>query len=48
MLQKLLERKFGTLPQSVVDKIKLADASTLETWAINIFDINSLEEFLTL
>ncbi|MBL8194708.1 MAG: DUF4351 domain-containing protein [Blastocatellia bacterium] len=48
ILQKLLERKFGTLPQSVVDKIKLADASTLETWAINIFDINSLEEFLTL
>ena len=48
ILQKLLERKFGTLPQPVVDKIKLADASTLETWAINIFDINSLEEFLTL
>ncbi|MBK7993109.1 MAG: DUF4351 domain-containing protein [Blastocatellia bacterium] len=48
ILQKLLERKFGTLPQSVVDKIKSADASTLETWAINIFDINSLDEFLAL
>ena len=44
ILQRQLERKFGVLPQSAIDKINSADAATLELWAVRIFDVNSLEE----
>ncbi|KAF0214617.1 MAG: hypothetical protein FD167_5252 [bacterium] len=48
ILERQLERKFGTLPQSAIDKIRSADASTIETWALRIFDVTSVNEIFGL
>ena len=48
ILQRQLECKFGNLPQSAIDKIRSADASTIETWALRIFDVTSVNEIFEL
>ncbi len=44
LLQRLLARRFGPLPEDL--RIRLTSASTdqLETWAINVLDAKSLDE----
>jgi hypothetical protein len=44
MLCKMLELKYGPLPQWALDKIAQADAATLEQWAANLFNAQTLEE----
>lgn len=48
ILERQLERKFGTLPESALVKIRSADIATLELWAIRILDTNSLDEFFNI
>lgn len=44
MLQRLLERRFGTLPDSARQRIAAADADTLLIWGERVLDANSLED----
>jgi len=43
ILQRQLERKFGPLPQDLLDKLHKADFATLELWSLRILDVNSLD-----
>ncbi len=43
-LQKLLARRFGTLPASAVEQIANARAELLEVWLDRVLDAASLEE----
>lgn len=44
MLQRLLERRFGTLPDSARQRIAAADADTLLIWGERVLDAKSLED----
>jgi hypothetical protein len=44
VLTKMLELKYGTLPQWAQDKVAQADAKTIECWAGNLFKAETLEE----
>ncbi|MBF0613770.1 MAG: Rpn family recombination-promoting nuclease/putative transposase [Magnetococcales bacterium] len=44
MLTRQLQRRFGTLPEWVHDRIAHADSSTLEAWSLRILDACSLEQ----
>ena len=44
VLIRLLQHRFGELPDYVFEKIKQADIETLLTWSEHILDVNSLEE----
>jgi hypothetical protein len=44
MLCKMLEIKYGPLPQWVLDKIARSDSATLEQWAANLFNAKTLDE----
>jgi hypothetical protein len=43
MLCKMLELKYGPLPQWALDKVSQADAATLEQWAAKLLDAQTLE-----
>jgi hypothetical protein len=45
-LLRLLERRFGTLPAGVRDRVAAADAAALETWGLRVLDAGSLEDVL--
>jgi flagellar biosynthesis/type III secretory pathway protein FliH len=44
MFCKMLEVKYGPLPQWALDKIAQADAITLEQWATRLFNAQTLDE----
>jgi hypothetical protein len=46
LLLRLLERRFGALPNAVQDRIAAADAAALETWGLRVLDAASLDEVL--
>lgn len=47
ILQRQLERKFGSLSQDMLDKLHKADSVTLELWSLRILDTNSLDDFFS-
>ena len=44
MLAKLLRKRFGDLPSTILEKINSASEQELETWGLNLLDANSLDE----
>ena len=44
VLERLLERRFGTLPQAVGMRLGNATATDLEAWADNVLDAATLDE----
>lgn len=48
ILLKQLNRRFGELPPSVLDKLHAASPEQLECWAENILVAETLEEVFTL
>jgi len=47
LLQRLLTRKFGPLPESVQQCIQGATPAQIETWSLNILDAQTLEGVFT-
>lgn len=47
LLERQLIRKFGPLPDTLVQRIKQGSASELETWSLNFVDANSLDQVFT-
>ena len=43
MFIRLLEKRFGTVSQSALARIKAADAETLLTWSERLFSCNDIE-----
>ncbi len=46
LLLRLLERRFGALPESVRERVHDASVSELEAWAEAVLDAAELEEVL--
>lgn len=44
LLRRLLERRFGALPEWAVSRLQTADTTALETWGLRLIDAPSLEE----
>ena len=44
LLLRLLERRFGALPETVEQRVLAADIAVLEAWGIRVLDAGSLEE----
>ncbi|HEY9279037.1 MAG TPA: DUF4351 domain-containing protein, partial [Eoetvoesiella sp.] len=44
LLQRLLIRKFGPLPQPIQQRLQSATSAQLETWSLNILDATSLDQ----
>lgn len=44
LLERLLQRRFGTLTPSVLQKLQRASTTELETWADRVLDAGSLED----
>src|SRR5690606_36581141 len=44
VLSRLLVRRFGTLPESALIRLKRAQAEQLELWAERVLDADSLED----
>ena len=44
LLRKLLQRRFGTLPVSIVDRLVHAAPSDLDAWSERILDAESLDD----
>lgn len=47
LLQRLLDRKFGSVPQTLQQRIQTATPVQLETWSLNILDAATLDEVFT-
>ncbi|MBF0437466.1 MAG: DUF4351 domain-containing protein [Magnetococcales bacterium] len=47
ILTRLLQRRFGTVPDWANEKIAKADLSSLEDWSLRIFDAQSLDDVFT-
>ena len=47
LLGRMLERRFGPLPDWARRRIESADTVTLETWGLRLIDAASLEDVLT-
>jgi hypothetical protein len=45
-LLRLLERRFGPVPDWARDRIAAADTETLEEWGVRVLDAGSLEAVL--
>jgi predicted transposase YdaD len=46
VLLRLLERRFGPLPDEVRDRVVTADRATLEAWGVRVLDAGSLASVL--
>jgi hypothetical protein len=46
LLRRLLERRFGALPDWARDRIAAADTAALEDWSLRLLDASSLEDVL--
>lgn len=44
MLEQMLTRKFGPLPEPVRQRLHQADVASLETWALNFVEAQRLDE----
>ena len=44
ILVKLLQKRFGDLPSTILEKINSASEQELETWGLNLLDAKSLDE----
>jgi len=44
LLLRLLSRRFGTIPDTLTERIRTATAEQLETWSLNILDAETLDE----
>lgn len=44
LLRRLLERRFGKLPEWVGQRIEAADQTTLEEWVLRVPEARSLED----
>jgi hypothetical protein len=44
LLQRLLQRRFGPLPEPVVARIAAAQPEQLETWGLNLLEVASLDD----
>ncbi|MBF0416059.1 MAG: DUF4351 domain-containing protein [Magnetococcales bacterium] len=44
MLMRLLQRRFGSIPDWASEKIAKAELSSLEEWSLRIFDAQSLDD----
>ncbi|MBF0421128.1 MAG: DUF4351 domain-containing protein [Magnetococcales bacterium] len=44
LLTRLLQRRFGPVPEWANEKIAKADLSSLEEWSLRIFDAQSLDD----
>jgi len=47
LLQRQLTRKFGSIPETIQQKIQTATPAQLETWSLNILDATTLDEVFT-
>ena len=47
LLQRLLVRRFGPLPDAVRVRLSSASLDQLETWAIKVLDAESLDDVFT-
>jgi len=43
LLQKLLTKRFGPLPEAVLEQIRSASTEQIDTWADRVFDATSLD-----
>lgn len=48
MLTRLLQRRFGTVPDWVSNKVAEADQSLLEEWGFRVLDAKSLDEVFSM
>jgi len=46
LLLRLLERRFGPLPDRVRDRIAAADTASLEEWSLRVLDAGSLDDIM--
>jgi len=46
ILRRLLERRFGALPDWARDRIAAADTAALEEWGLRVLDAGSLDDVL--
>ncbi len=46
ILTRLLERRFGVLPDAVRDRIAAANVSALEEWSLRLFDAGTVDDVL--
>ncbi len=44
MLLRVMERRFGAVPDAVKDRVAAADIAALETWGMRILDTDKLED----
>ncbi len=44
LLQRLLTRKFGPLPEAMQQRITSATTAQLEIWSLNILDATTLDD----
>ena len=47
ILTRLLQRRFGNLPEWANDKIAKAELPSLEEWSLRIFDAQSLDDLFS-
>ncbi len=44
VLERLLRRRFGLLSPEIAERLRLASAADLETWAENVLDTQTLDD----
>ena len=44
LLLRLLERRFGAIPDWAQDRIATADSGALEEWGLRVFDAGTLDD----
>ena len=47
VLLRLLERRFGSVPDTVRDRIASADVADLDQWIMRVLDAGSIEDVLS-
>jgi hypothetical protein len=46
LLMRLLEHRFGSLPDWAVDRIQTRESATLDQWVLRVLDVKTLENVL--